>query len=260
MTIYKGNGWEIREGRWQDSAPDSVDVVISDPPYDERTHKNGRRGGAGITDGLGRERIDSPHIKGFEPLNDVQETAVKLIGISMRWVVCFCSIEQVGKYADGAGPKKWIRGGVWVKTDPTPQFTGDRPGVFGDAIAIMHRQGRKRWNRGGHAARWTGATEHPRPGEMKYGRFHPTQKPLWLMLALVSDFSDPGELVWDPYCGSGTTGVACLRLGRRFLGHEMQPHYAKIAAERLRAEERGLTLQDVKRGQTSILDVLEDGS
>jgi site-specific DNA-methyltransferase (adenine-specific) len=74
------------------------------------------------------------------------------------------------------------------------------------------------------------------------------------MLDLVAAFTDPGDLVWDPYCGSGTTGVACLRLGRRFIGHEMQPHYAKIAAERLEAETRGLTLQDVRRGQTSILD------
>lgn len=58
-----------------------------------------------------------------------------------------------------------------------------------------------------------------------------------------------------PYCGSGTTGVACLRLGRRFLGHEMQPRYAKIAAERLAAEERGLTLRDARAGQQSILDI-----
>ena len=80
------------------------------------------------------------------------------------------------------------------------------------------------------------------------------------MLALVSDFTDPGDLVWDPFCGSGTTGVACLRLGRRFVGHEMQPHYAKVASERLEAEGRCLTLADVRRGQTSILDRLTDNT
>jgi site-specific DNA-methyltransferase (adenine-specific) len=46
------------------------------------------------------------------------------------------------------------------------------------------------------------------------------QKPLALMRQLVADFSDPGELVCDPYSGGGTTAVACQELGRRFLGWE----------------------------------------
>jgi 23S rRNA G2445 N2-methylase RlmL len=43
MTVYRGDGWEIREGRWQDSVPESVDVVVSDPPYDERTQQRSTR-------------------------------------------------------------------------------------------------------------------------------------------------------------------------------------------------------------------------
>lgn len=250
-TIYRGDGWEIRCGRWQDSAPDSVDVVISDPPYDTKTHAND--GGAGVfaNAGFGNARrfINSRSID-FEPLGDPGELAADLLEISLRWVICFCSIEMVGSYAQGAGSKQWIRGGVWAKTDPVPQISGDRPAVFGDAIAIMHRLGRKKWNGHGKAALWSCGIE-------RRDRQHPTQKPIKLMLNLVRLFSDPGELVWDPYCGSGTTGVACLRLGRRFLGHEMQPHYAEIAAERMEAETRGLTLQDVRRGQTSILDVIK---
>lgn len=74
------------------------------------------------------------------------------------------------------------------------------------------------------------------------------------MMELVTKFTDPDDLVWDPYCGSGTTGVACIRTGRRFIGHEMQPHYAKIATERLEAESRGLTLHAARSGQTSIFD------
>ena len=76
------------------------------------------------------------------------------------------------------------------------------------------------------------------------------------MMDLVSDFTDPGDLVWDPYCGSATTGVACLRLGRRFLGHEIQPHYAEIAARRLQSEDRGLTLAQADSGQGSVFDSL----
>jgi site-specific DNA-methyltransferase (adenine-specific) len=160
-------------------------------------------------------------------------------------------MEQIGKYVDAAGPS-WVRGGFWFKPDGAPQFSCDRPAVPGECIAIMHTLGSKRWNGRGRRGFWS--FNHARGGE----RNHETPKPVDLMLQLVADFSDPAELVWDPYCGSGTTGVACLRLGRRFLGHEMQPHYAEIAAQRLEAETRGLTLQDVRRGQTSILDVLGD--
>jgi site-specific DNA-methyltransferase (adenine-specific) len=76
------------------------------------------------------------------------------------------------------------------------------------------------------------------------------------MLELVADFTDPGDLVLDPFCGSGTTGVACLRLGRRFIGVEKDATYAAVARERLEAEARGLTLRDARAGQTSIFDAM----
>jgi len=250
-TVYTGDGWEVRSGRWQDSPPDVVDVVISDPPYDARTHKGGRRGkfieGDRAT-GLASQ-IDEPAPKGFDPI-DAAAIGPPLVEIARRWVVLFCAAEQLGDHLRANG-KNYCRGGIWLKTNPTPQFSGDRPGQWGDGIAILHRKGRKRWARGGSTGAWIHATIANFGREI---RQHETQKPLPLMLDLVRDFSEPGELVWDPYCGSGTTGVACLRLGRRFLGHEMQPHYAEIAAQRLEAETRGLTLVDVRQGQTSILD------
>lgn len=251
--VYRGNGWEIREGRWQDSAPESVDVVISDPPYDARTHKNGRRGVGGPGRGS-HATISETADKSFGALTDVEMAQLAtLTELAQRWVVLFCAVEQLGRYQEAAGPC-YIRSGIWSRPSPAPQFTGDRPGHWGDGVAIMHRKGQKRWNGGGKPARWR--HNHHGVGACD-ARVHETQKPVPLMLDLVRLFSDPGELVWDPYCGSGTTGVACLRLGRRFLGAEMQPHYAKIAAERLAAEERGLTLRDVRRGQTSIFDAIE---
>jgi len=244
--VYTGDGWEVRCGRWQDSPPEVVDVVNSDPPFDDRTSLGAR---SFVSPGKVRRTVTS--FMGIDPT----DVAPPLLEATQRWVVLFCAVEQLGRYQDAVG-NAWIRAGAWLKTNPPPQFTGDRPGTWGEGIAIMHRAGRKRWNGGGHPARWVGPSEHgTNHGEPRY---HETQKPLWLMLELVRLFSDPGEIVWDPYCGSGTTGVACLRLGRRFLGHEMQPHYAEIAAERLEAETRGLTLQDARRGQTSILDRLED--
>jgi site-specific DNA-methyltransferase (adenine-specific) len=64
-------------------------------------------------------------------------------------------------------------------------------------------------------------------------RVHATQKPLGLMKDLVLDFTRPGEVVLDPFMGSGTTGVACLELGRRFLGIERDPTTFQIACQRL---------------------------
>jgi site-specific DNA-methyltransferase (adenine-specific) len=245
--IYRGDNWEIREGRWQDSPLDGCDHVISDPPFDDRTSL-----GARTTKGKaskGRQKIvrSVTSFMGIDPA----DVATGTLSVASRWVILFCAVEQLGAYQAAAG-RAWIRAGAWIKSNPTPQFTGDRPATWGEGIAIMHRPGRKRWNRGGHAAAWTCAIN------TSTGRVHETQKPIALMLDLVAAFTDPGELVWDPYCGSGTTGVACLRLGRRFIGHEMQPHYAKVAAERLEAESRGLTLQAARQGQTSIFDKVNE--
>ena len=73
-----------------------------------------------------------------------------------------------------------------------------------------------------------------------------------LMLELVELFTDPGDLVLDPFAGSGTTGVACLRLGRRFIGIERDAKYAAVARERLVAESQGLSLRDARAGQQSL--------
>jgi DNA modification methylase len=66
-------------------------------------------------------------------------------------------------------------------------------------------------------------------------RWHPTQKPEALMLQWVSIFSDEGDLVVDPYCGSGTTLVAAKRLGRRAIGCDIDPVNCANAARRLAA-------------------------
>ena len=73
-------------------------------------------------------------------------------------------------------------------------------------------------------------------------RVHTTQKPDSLMEALVRDFTDPGDLICDPFAGSGTTGVAAIRLGRRFIGWEKSPQYHAIAVKRLMAAREQLEL------------------
>jgi site-specific DNA-methyltransferase (adenine-specific) len=74
----------------------------------------------------------------------------------------------------------------------------------------------------------------PGPREKVQGR-HPTQKPLALLERVLAASAAPGDLVLDPFAGSGTTGVAALAAGCRFLGLERDPEYARLAARRLRA-------------------------
>ena len=78
--------------------------------------------------------------------------------------------------------------------------------------------------------------------EKSHGR-HPTQKPLRLVRRAVLASSAEGDLVFDPFCGSGTTGVAAKELGRFFVGAEKEGEYAELAARRIGAVERGEVLR-----------------
>ncbi len=238
--VERGNGWEMHLGDCLDvmATLEKVDHVITDPPYSQRTSDGARTG----------SRPSNAHnIIDFDGLTDdfIARLVPAMLRLSSRWVVCFCAVEQIGTYERTAGDT-WIRTGAWVKPDATPQFTGDRPAMGFEACAILHRAGRKRWNGGGRPALWTHGFERLRNG-------HPTPKPLTLMQELVTLFTDPDETVLDAFAGSGTTGVACIRLGRRFIGIEKDPNYFELACERLRAEESGSTLQAARAGQLPLL-------
>ena len=68
--------------------------------------------------------------------------------------------------------------------------------------------------------------------ERKYGK-HPTQKPEQLMEHFVSILSDEGNVVLDPFMGSGSVGVAAVRLNRKFIGIEIEEKYYDIADSRI---------------------------
>ena len=68
-------------------------------------------------------------------------------------------------------------------------------------------------------------------------RYHPTQKPLDLLMYLVQTYTNEGDVVLDNCMGSGTTGVACMRLGRNFMGIEKNDEYFEIAKKRIEREE-----------------------
>ena len=69
-------------------------------------------------------------------------------------------------------------------------------------------------------------------------RVHPTQKPVALMCRIIEDFTKPGDTILDPFMGSGTTGVACINTGRKFIGIEIDAGYCEIARKRIEEAER----------------------
>ena len=230
--------WEIHTGDGLEDIP-ACDHVITDPPYDAKTH-------AGAASNRGNGNF--VHLVHFAPLESC-DFVPRLLGAAQRWVIAFCSLEQVGSYRDAAG-EAWIRAGIWDRVGGMPQLSGDRPAQGAEGIAIMHRKGAKRWNGGGHRALWTCGIERTE-------RLHPTQKPLRLMLALVEQFTDPGELVFDPFCGSATTGVACALLGRDFIGYEIDPATADVGRERMRAACSSTTVEAQRSGQLAMFGGVE---
>lgn len=242
----------------------SVAHVITDPPYSEHVHSKQRRmlrgsgGRAAVGQPAGRGLI-GPADLGFAALTSAQRAmaAVAFAALTQRWVLAFTNAEgQAAWEVDLVREDlRHIRVGAWVKIAGQPQLTGDRPAAGFEAVEIAHTSARCHWNGGGHPAVWHHmiATDRNGTGD----RFHTTQKPVDLMLELVELFTDVGDVVLDPFCGSGTTGVACVRLGRRFIGIEKDARYAQLATDRLTAETRGLSLREARAGQSSIFDILE---
>ena len=84
---------------------------------------------------------------------------------------------------------------------------------------------------------------------VSYKKYHPTQKPIELMQWCIK-FSEMPHSVFDPFMGSGTTGVACVRLGRRFIGIELEPKYYAIAKRRIQDELDRVKFLEPKQRET----------
>lgn len=127
---------------------------------------------------------------------------------------------------------------VFYRTQPTynPQMTGGKPYISGngDSGEVTGSVKKVQTKNGG--------TRYPRSVQAikRETGMHPTQNPVALMEYMVRTYTNEGDLVLDNCMGSGTTGVACVNTGRRFIGMEMDPGYFKIAQGRI-SEAAGMT-------------------
>lgn len=195
-----------------------VDAVITDPPYGDKTHKGARTGAIG-----------GDILLTFSSITEQLfiDICRQLVELTKRWIVMTCEWQHAAKIEESGLPL--IRLGVWIKQNGAPQFTGDRPGTGWEAVAILHREGKKRWNGGGRHAVWN---------VPKVDGEHPTTKPQSLLQKWVKDFTDKDECILDPFMGSGSTGVAAVQMDRKFIGIEIDNKYFDIACKRIEDAQR----------------------
>jgi len=181
---------------------DSIDAVITDPPYGigEDWRRNNTRSNLAAVKNYGNYEWDKKLPK---------EYIDAILGMGKNQVVFGGNF-----YANWLPPSSsWI---VWDK-DNTGDFADCEPAWTSHKKAVR----KFTW-------RWNGFIKQ-RPEK----RFHPTQKPLALMEWVVQNYTSPSATVLDPFMGSGTTGVACVKTGRDFIGIEIDKAYFEIAQKRI---------------------------
>lgn len=203
-----------------------VDAIIGDPPYEAVMQNKW---------GVLSRNAPSSHVRHeaitFGAVDDMRpEVATRAVEACTGWLIFFCMAEGVRAWRDAleAAGARYKRAMVWHKPDAMPQFNGQGPSVgFEMMVSAWCGEGYSRWNGGGKPGTFTHNKNTPG------GSQHPTQKPLPLMQELVELFTFPGDLICDPFLGSGTTGIAAVKLGRRFTGIEMDPGYFDLSCRRI---------------------------
>jgi hypothetical protein len=257
-----------------------ADVQIVDPPYAPKVHAKATSAGTGGR-GVRKRDLGFGHLTPALMLR-IAEYAAQV----RRWSVVFTDLESVHLWIAAMRLQgvEYVRTVPWVRWSQ-PQLSGDRPPSGAEAIAIFHRGAgtkrdgtpkpiRKRWNGpGGRIAYRSEDVDADDLARAEYaakslrGRDkYSCEKPLDLMLALVSDYSDPGETVFDPCAGSGTTLLAARLLGREAFGLERVGAVAALGTDRVDAAFRaaltgngaGLSDRDEERACRWIVETREE--
>lgn len=198
----------------------SFDCVITDPPYTKSVHSNARSSKGSISSGGG---IDFEHFT-----DEILDSAFEQMGLlTKRWIISTLAWQQAFRLSENPPTGlDFKRLGVWVKTTYAPQVLADRPSSAWESIIYLHKAGQvSSWNGGGRHGNFIGNIARPNG--------HPTSKPIELVNFFVEMFTNPGDIILDPFAGSGTTLLAARTLGRRAVGFELSEKYCELTAKRL---------------------------
>lgn len=204
-TLYCGNCMDILPALLDNS----VDAVITDPPYGigEAAGKNKSRGLLAVSKDFGNDAWDN------QPATPEQIAEIRRVS---RHQIIFG-----GNYFHLPPSSCWL---VWDKDNGDTDFADCEL-----AWTNLSKAVRK------YKHRWQGMLQENM--RVKETRVHPTQKPVPVMEWCLSHVPD-AQTILDPFMGSGTTGVACANLGRKFIGIEIEPKYFDIACKRIEEAQR----------------------
>ena len=204
----------------QDIPNESVDMVLTDPPYGMNFQSDHRK-------------TKYEKIKGDSNLDWLDDFVNEIYRVSKPNTAhyVFCSFHHIDKFKRSIEKKFKVKNVLtWVKNNTS---MGDLKGDFAPKteFIIFFHKGRKLIN----------GKRDPNVLEFKKTRneLHPTQKPVDMIEYMIGKFSDEGDLILDPFMGSGTTGIACLNTNRIFIGMELDETYFNIAKERIDNHEIG---------------------
>ena len=221
---------------------ESVDVIFADPPYFLSNGGMTCKGGKAVS-------VNKGDWDKIATLDDKHKFNRKWINLCKKilkpngtiWISgTLHNIYSVGMALEQED-FKIMNNITWQKTNPPPNlsckyFTHSTETIlwakkFADAKHYFNYELMKELN-GGKQMKdvWSGALTPQR--EKIFGK-HPTQKPLYLLEKILLASTREDDLVLDPFCGSGTTGVACKLLGRKFIGIDNDRDFIALAKERL---------------------------
>ncbi len=249
-----------------------VDLVFADPPYNLQLEGELLRPNNTRVDGVDDEWDRFASFEAYDQFTRawLAEAQRVLKPTGTLWVIgSYHNIFRVGAALQDLG--FWILNDiVWRKTNPMPNFRGRRfTNAHETMIWAAKGQGEKGYTFNYDAMKALNEELQMRSdwvlpicsgGErLKDGKgqkAHPTQKPEALLHRVILASSNPGDVVLDPFFGTGTTGAVAKRLGRRYIGIEQNAQYAALAEKRLSrvtpADEEAVEVTESKRAQPRI--------
>lgn len=200
----------------------SIDLVVTDPPYLIKSMK----GGGFIRNRQYKKDLDNDIIKGFsERILDIIVEKMKKINIYI-----WCSKEQIAwllNYFQNKGANIDLL--TWHKSNPVPACNNNYlPDT--EYIVFARAKGVKIYGTYNTKKKFYVTPTNTRDKKL-YG--HPTVKPVEIIQNFIINSSLEGDVVLDPFIGSGTTAVACLNTSRNYIGFEINPEYCDIAQNRI---------------------------
>ena len=211
----------------------SVDLVLADAPYAVLRNKQGIKRHKAKEIERYQEWDDMTIPQYYRMLLEFSKKSYR-VGREGTTLYCFCATENaflLRTALERAG-WRWFMVNFWKKTNPAPVVRGKRPQSSVEAFGMAIKVKNNTFNAEnfGKIHNWIecdDVIETPIPSGIT--RTHPSQKPLKLMEELMRRSSNEGDLVLDPFMGSGVTMKACRNLNRRGIGIEIRQDYYDVA-------------------------------